>query len=467
MVILLFCAMRFVLLLLLTASSAEAASLQSIFRKSFLQEHTAGLVPFEKPVQSRALAGACTFDKAVEAKCTLKDWCKEVEDAFEDVKCKGDTKNDWKLVQTREEQCFYAQADESDFNNTLFDPDTDFCVKSEVVYNLSGVRPRSGTDTFQVTRPMVATRVYSHKLKPCRDKQTSNDFLFGFCSECDGFSLDGRSCSSCSTCNNGNVAADCSNVFPLVTTCSRDENEDAEKKFLEYSGAVCSMEALQAQRCSLDRYCAQLSFDVTCEGDSSDHWTMSWTDKEECYLDDGTAGVSIASAEYCSQASTVLTFKADSLLSETYAYRITHPTTGLLTWSQDYAICNETDYFTFGGSSFCPDGCPVTFLEGQQCAGCVDECNALDCSNIDSSLVESCAGTDWTPALVAYLTPEPTAAPVTETPATSMPVTISPTSGTTESPVLSPTDSNTTSVEASTSRAAELFLGHMILGLLF
>jgi hypothetical protein len=366
----------------------------------------------------------CTFASVAEGSCTVQEWCNDIE-GISGSKCSGDLAGEWQLSSETGEVCFYLDEaqDQGPFDESKFNPDTDFCGNSAGIFSLIGAVPQRSELVYEITRPEQGRQEQTNAMEPC-DKTLPDVVFDGFCETCSVMEIEGKACNSCTSCPEDSVGddlLDCSNVFSsMVATC--DVEDGIYAQFSEYMGVVCSFNAVTAGRCSLDKFCSQLdgfgeSFEPICSGDVTEGWSIQLHEQEVCYFGiDDAEGMPYDEAtfdsatDFCEKSGLILNFEAGVLSTEDTYYEITRPTEAQGRASDVLGMipCEENFEYQFG-VGYCSLDCAAVTIGGvaciEDCTVCPDGRQVMDCSNVDSTLVESCSletDDDLTEELLAY-----------------------------------------------------------------
>lgn len=354
----------------------------------------------------------CTYPAVMAKKCTLAQFCATLAAASASTsdsttRClSGPTPLDWSIQSTTGELCLYQNGSTGSYNASQFQPLTDVCGHSVFTYTMNGPKPTELITRFVVTRPVQGDLQFVQHLAKGDKCQGKNSLLFdGYCvDQCARSTLNGKTCTSCTSCAGDAVAIDCSNQYtPFVTSCvGTDATSSALYKLLTQAvGAVCSWEALIYGRCTLDKYCAQLrglNGSVQCTaGTSSGNWHMEFVQKEAC--EDGDTASSKAT---CYSTGLVISVQNYSLVREESFTELTSPHSARLETSTALVPCTSKQRSNGGfydfGPGYCPSNpCPEqTTLDGVACQSTCHDCSTtssmVDCSNIYPHWPTACTG---------------------------------------------------------------------------
>ena len=428
-----------------------------------------------------AADNSCSLPKVFTSECTLEEYCAEINsgDPTVEISCSGDVGGLWDMVSSSQETCIYFSLGEQDtplpYRDDKFDPATDVCFQIVGTLTFDTVTPTAFTASYEFVRPVTGVFKEYSALIACPDAPKEEQFTAGYCQSCTSAEINGEFCNSCSPCpddSSGFHLLDCTNIAPQMKTTCDNEDDDVLVPFGEYIGAVCTYNALVAGSCTLEKFCDLFEVaedgieDLVCSGDVSSQWFVKLDYEEECYYNvtnvDEEASIfdqdkfDASAGAYCTKTSIQIDFQGAMGLTETYTETFTRPTesSGIISVVSDLVPCDleESDY-DFGGG-ICSEECGDLSIGGEECTSgcktCPDESLVFTCTNLDSSLEESCDDSMdvVTPALLAYF--EKKNAEVEDVPEDSpadSPTDESPSESTTESPPADDTETPPISAE--------------------
>jgi hypothetical protein len=355
---------------------------------------------------------ACDFDGVLAGQCSIGDYCAHLAtDSSMNAHCQGDLSGSWQIVIAGQETCRYVDSeDDSPFNEAVFSPEQDYCLTESSIFNMTGRRPVSLEKTTGISRPFVRIFKETRAYIPFQTaKEVSHEFSYDI--TCSSIEMDGTVCRSCGGCPEGSTGTqhiDCSNIdASLVSSCDQSDSSILGA-FINYVGVECSFGTLMERKCSLGSFCSRMAStkvgDVVCFGDISKNWFVSVDNGELCfYATNVDAGMPFdnnkfnPSTDYCMNMSLTLQFWADTAILEEYIYETTRPLhiRAIVREMSELAPCDVTSSdYVFEKKGYCYHGCPAVSVGGAACSAecirCPDSYYALDCSNVDSTMVESC-----------------------------------------------------------------------------
>jgi hypothetical protein len=346
---------------------------------------------------------------------SIADFCIDITgDPSTVTHCEGDLTGEWKIVTQHEESCFYIdEEEEMPFDESRFNPDTDFCFKWGGIFFMNKSDAERHELTVEISLPTQGVYREVSDLDTCEHPNQDLDFITGYCDSCSVVEIEGMSCDSCERCpegSAGNYLIDCSNVDPsLVTKCETDDDE-LFWSFNGYIGTDCTFDAVTNGRCPLHNFCAQLQETlggtVICSGDVTEKWSVQLQGEESCYYLSPSGeqfGKSFDEAtfddttDYCLKPTVTLSFERAVPTIEEFMNHVTRPaeSEGVVSEFSELAPCDVElpDYDFHQG--YCYTGCPAFVIGGvaceDKCITCPDGYEALDCSNVKPTMIESCS----------------------------------------------------------------------------
>lgn len=390
---------------------AEADKTRFLFDRALYAKTSSGVPVNIFTRESRS--ANCDFQGVVGGRCKVSDFCQSIAaDPDSHTYCQGDFSRYWEITTRDPEICYYIEENEGKaFNETRFDAETDFCSKWTGVFYMNRMTAESFEVTVEISKPIRGVYREVNDLRPCEYPNEDLGFITGYCDSCSAVAIDEKPCNYCNSCpedfSSGAAEIDCSNIDASLVMSCESNDDDIFTPFSAFVGAECTFDAVVNGRCDLSRFCNQLEKiqggTSTCSGDVKGTWNINLQREESCYYqEDGGTGLPFdaeifdESTDYCLNSTVALTFDGGTLTGEEFTYEITLPkeAQGVVYEASRLIPCDAETPDYFFNIGYCYSGCPKVEIDGLRCntncIECPDGYEALDCSNVDPNMVESC-----------------------------------------------------------------------------